>query len=404
MKPFRIDIPQADLDDLRRRIAGTRWPEKLPETGWDRGVPPAYLKELAEYWRTSYDWRAAEARLNQFPQFIDEIDGANVHFLHIKSPEPAAMPLLITHGWPGSVAEFLDVIGPLTDPRAHGGDPADAFHLVIPSMPGYGFSGPTAQTGWTLQRVAVAWAELMRRLGYERYVTQGGDFGAVVSIIVGLVDADHVAGVHLNMLATTPSGDPADLENLSEVDQARLAHSQRFLDDLSGSMKLHSTRPHTVSYALTDSPVGQLAYIVEKFKDWADAPRVPEDAVDRDQLLTNATIYWLTATAGSSAQLYYESAEQLPINSPVTLYPPLPAPLGVAVFPHAAFVAIRRYAERDFPAIVHWSEFDRGGHFAAMEEPDLFVDDVRAFARVLTGAQNEGAQHELVGTQSAGQA
>jgi epoxide hydrolase len=383
MKPFRIDIPQADLDDLNRRIADTRWPESLPDTGWDRGVPPAYLKELAEYWRTSYDWRAAEARLNQFPQFTTELDGANVHFLHVRSPEPAARPLLITHGWPGSVAEFLDVIGPLTDPRAHGGDPADAFHLVIPSMPGYGFSGPTSQTGWTLQHIGAAWAELMRQLGYDRYIAQGGDFGSIVSLMVAMADPDHVAGIHLNQLPTTPSDDPADLENLSETDQARLARSQRFNDTLSGSMKLHSTRPHTVSYALTDSPVGQLAYIVEKFKDWADAPRVPEDAVDRDQMLTIVTIYWLTATAGSSAQLYYESAEQLPINMPVGRFPPLPIPLGVAVFPETAFVAIRRFAERDFPAIVHWTEFDRGGNFAAMEEPDLFVEDVRAFGRVL---------------------
>jgi microsomal epoxide hydrolase len=389
MKPFRIAIPQAELDDLKRRISATRWPEKLPDTGWERGVPPAYLKELAEYWRTSYDWRAAESRLNQFPQFIDEIDGANVHFLHVRSPEPDATPLLITHGWPGSVAEFLDVIGPLSDPRGHGGDPADAFHLIIPSMPGYGFSGPTPQTGWTLPRVAAAWAEMMSRLGYQRYITQGGDFGAVVSVITGMVDAEHVAGVHLNMLATTPSDDPADVANLSERDQGRLAHSQRFMDDLSGTMKLHSTRPHTVSYALTDSPVGQLAYIVEKFKDWADAPRVPDDAVDRDQLLTIATIYWLTKTAGSSAQIYYESADQLPINAPVTLYPPLPVPVGVAVFPHAAFVAIRRHAERDFPAVVHWSEFDRGGHFAAMEEPDLFVADVRAFGRLLKAEQRD---------------
>jgi epoxide hydrolase len=383
VRPFHIDIPQADLDDLNRRIADTRWPEKLPDTGWDRGVPTAYLKELAEYWRTSYDWRVAEARLNQFPQFVAEIDGANVHFLHIRSPEPTAMPLLITHGWPGSVAEFLDVIRPLTDPRAHGGDPADAFHLIIPSIPGYGFSGPTPQTGWTLQRVATAWVELMHRLGYEQYVTQGGDFGVPVSLIIGMIAPKHVAGVHVNMLPTTPSGDPTDLQGLSEQDQARLAHSQRFYDDLSGTMRLHSTRPHTVSYALTDSPVGQLAYIVEKFKDWTDSSRVPEDAVDRDQLLTIVTIYWLTATAGSSAQLYYESAEHLPINAQVGRFPSLSVPLGVAVFPHAAFVAIRRFAERDFSTIIHWTEYDHGGHYAAMEEPDLFVDDVRAFGRAL---------------------
>lgn len=383
MQPFTIDIPQAALDDLNRRIADTRWPEKLPGAGWDRGVPTAYLKELAEYWRASFSWRTAEARLNQFPQFMTEIDGADVHFMHIRSPESDATPLLITHGWPGSVAEFLNVIGPLTDPRAHGGDPADAFHLVIPSMPGYGFSGPTPQTGWTLQRIAGAWVELMRQLGYERYVTQGGDFGVPVSLIIGMMDAEHVAGVHVNMLPTTPSDDPEDLVDLSELDQGRMAHSQRFYDDLSGTMKLHSTRPNTVAYALNDSPVGQLAYIVEKFKDWTDSALVPEDAVDRDQMLAIVTVYWLTATAGSSAQTYYESAAQLPINVQVGRFPPLSVPLGVAVFPHAAFVAIRRFAERDFPTIIHWTEYDRGGHYPAMEEPDLFVDDIQAFGRAL---------------------
>ncbi|GAB7045941.1 epoxide hydrolase family protein [Catenuloplanes indicus] len=386
MRAFRIETPQAELDDLKRRIAGTRWPENLPETGWDRGVPTAYLKELAEYWATEYDWRAAEARLNAYPQFTTEIDGATVYFLHARSPEPGARALLITHGWPGSVAEFLDVIGPLTDPRAHGGDPADAFHVVLASMPGYGFSGPHPGTGWTLLRVASAWAELMSRLGYERYIAQGGDFGAPVSLLVGLVDPEHVSGVHLNMLTTTPSDDPADLIGLSEQDQARMAHSQRFLDHLSGTMKLHSTRPHTVAYALTDSPVGQLAYIVEKFMDWTDAVKVPEEAIDRDLMLTIATIFWLTGTAGSSNQMYYESAEQLPINALTGRYPAVPVPVGVAVFPHAAFVAIRRFAERDLPRIVHWTEYDHGGHFAAMEEPDLFVDDVRAFARLLADA------------------
>ncbi|NUR31501.1 MAG: epoxide hydrolase [Catenulispora sp.] len=383
MKPFRIEIPQAQLDDLHQRIRDTRWPVDLPEAGWARGVPTAYLKELAEYWLSTYDWRAAEAELNSFPQFMTELDGANVHFLHVRSPEPDATPMLITHGWPGSVAEFTKIIGPLTDPRAHGGDPADAFHLVIPSMPGYGFSGPSKEPGWNMFRVAGAWAQLMAQLGYDRYIAQGGDFGAPVSILTGLVDPEHVAGVHLNMLATNPSEDPADLENLTELEEQRLAHSQKFLDHLSGTMKLHSTRPHTVAYALTDSPVGQLAYVVEKFKDWTDSDQAPEDAVDRDHLLTNATIYWLTGTAGSSNQMYYEVVDQLPINSLRGRYPSITPPMGVAVFPHAAFVAIRRYAERDFPSIIHWSEFDRGGHYAAMEEPDLLIADVREFNRLL---------------------
>jgi microsomal epoxide hydrolase len=343
-------------------------------------VPPRYLKELAEYWRTDYDWRAAEARLNSCPQFTTEIDGVNVHFSHIRSPEPSAMPLIITHGWPGSFVEFLNVIGPLTDPRAHGGDPSDAFHLVIPSLPGYGLSGPHPQTGWNFPRIAKAWAELMRRCGYQWYLTQGGDFGAGVSFALAMVDAPHVAGVHLNTLVTIPSGDSAEPAGLDEGEQARLDRSARFLDKLAGSMKLQATRPHTVAYGLTDSPVGQLAWIVEKFKDWTEAA-VPEDAVDRDQLLTIVTSYWLTGTAGSSAQMYYEVAEQLPIAKP--LVPRITQPLGVAVFPHAPFVPVRRHAERDYPTLAHWSEFDRGGHYPAMEEPDLFVADLREFARLV---------------------
>jgi pimeloyl-ACP methyl ester carboxylesterase len=382
MQPFRVDIPQADLDDLKRRIAETRWPVGLPEAGWARGVPVDYIRELAEYWRTTYDWRAAEARLNEFPQFITEIDGAKVHFLHVRSPEPDAVPMVITHGWPGSVYEFLDVIGPLTDPRAHGGDPATAFHLVIPSMPGFGFSGP-AEAGWTTQRVAAAWAELMRNLGYDRYVAQGGDFGSGVALVLGMQDSEHVAGVHLNTLVTAPGDDPEELVGLTDEDHARMERSARFVRELSGSMKVHATRPHTVTYGLNDSPVGQLAWVVEKYKDWADAPEVPEDAMARDRFLSIATIYWLTATAGSSAQFYYESVDFLPISPGAGRYFPLSVPLGVAVFPHAPFKPVRRFADREFSTIVHWTEFDRGGNFAAMEEPDLFVGDLREFRRIL---------------------
>jgi pimeloyl-ACP methyl ester carboxylesterase len=385
MQPFQIAIADDQLRDLRRRIAATRWPKDLPDVGWERGVPLDYLKELAEHWYTSYDWRAAECQLNRFPQFRTAIDGANIHYLHVRSPEPDALPVLMTHGWPGSVVEFLNVIGPLTDPRSHGGDPADAVHLVIPSMPGYGFSGPTSQTGWTLQRVAQAWAELMRRLGYDRYLPQGADFGAVVSLMLGWMYPDRVAGVHLNLLVTTPSGEPGELDGLSEEDQNRLARTSRFIAELSGSMKLQATRPHTVAYSLTDSPVGQLAWIVEKFKDWTDSGQRPEDAVDRDQMLTLVTIFWLTATAGSSAQMYYEISDQLPITVTEGRFPPLTPPLGVAVFPNSIFLPIRRLAERDFPSLIHWTEFDRGGHFAAMEEPDLFVRDLQAFRRQLKG-------------------
>ncbi|MFD8375416.1 epoxide hydrolase family protein [Streptomyces sp. NPDC059688] len=385
MHPFRIDIPQAQLDDLHRRLDATRWPDELPGVGWDRGVPLSYLKELADYWRTSFDWRAAEAQLNAHPQFTEEIDGARVHFLHVRSPEPDATPLLLTHGWPGSVAEFLDVIGPLTDPRAHGGDPADAFHLVIPSIPGYGFSSLT-ETGWDTPRIARAWAELMARLGYDRYVAQGGDAGAVISLELGRIDPEHVAGVHVNMLMTFPSGDPAELAALDERDQARLGKLARFDAELSGYMKLQQTRPQTLAYALTDSPVGQLAWIVEKFLDWTGATELPEDAVDRDRLLTNVTIYWLTATAGSSAQFYYEGAAGVRAAAAGAVPPPLTVPVGVAVFPDDIFVPIRSLADRDLPTLTHWTEFEQGGHFAALEQPAAFTGDVRAFARTLRPA------------------
>lgn len=382
MRPFRIDIPQEALDDLDRRLAATRWPGELPGVGWQRGVPLGYLRELAEYWRTGFDWRKAEEQLNAFPQFLTEIDGVDVHFLHVRSPEPDAMPLVITHGWPGSVVEFLDVIGPLTDPRAHGGDPADAFHVVIPSLPGYGFSGRPQETGWDTARVGRAWAELMRRLDYDRYLVQGGDWGMPVSLQLGLADPAHVAGVHLNMLATFPPQDPAEFANLDETDLARLEFAANFEQDGAGWRKIQSTRPQTLSYGLTDSPVGQLAWIVEKFKEWTAAETAPEDAVARDRLLTNAALYWFTASAGSSAQLYYES-NRLDADFVRTWAGPwqLAAPVGVAVFPQDAVRPIRRWAEQILPTLAHWSEFERGGHFAALEEPELFVGDVRAFAR-----------------------
>ncbi|MFD9426381.1 MULTISPECIES: epoxide hydrolase family protein [unclassified Streptomyces] len=386
MRPFRIDIPQEQIDDLHARLGATRWPDELPGAGWDRGVPLEYLKGLAEYWRTSFDWRAAEAELNRYPQFIEEIDGAPVHFLHVVSPEPDATPLLLTHGWPGSVAEFLDVIGPLSDPRAHGGDPADAFHLVIPSIPGYGFSNPLPEKGWDTARIARAWAELMARLGYDHYIAQGGDAGAVISLELGRTDPDHVLGVHVNMLMTFPSGDPAEFEGLTERDQARLGKLSRFDAELSGYMKLQQTRPQTLAYALTDSPVGQLAWIAEKFLDWTGAEQLPEEAVDRDRLLTIVSIYWLTATAGSSAQYYYEGAEAVRAAAGGAVPPPLTVPVGVAVFPDDIFVPIRRFADRDIPTLIHWTEFEHGGHFAALEKPAELAGDVRTFARSVVPA------------------
>jgi pimeloyl-ACP methyl ester carboxylesterase len=376
IRPFKIEIPQAQLDDLRERLARTRWPAELPGGGWTRGAPPAYVEELAEYWRTTYDWREHEARLNEHPQFTTSIDGQRIHFLHVRSPEPDALPLIATHGWPGSIVEFLDVIGPLTDPRAHGGDPADAFHLVIPSIPGFGFSGPTSEVGWDSRRIAAAFAELMRRLGYQRYGAQGGDFGAFVSPDLGRVDPDHVVGIHVNAatMGFIPFGpvEPDVLAELTEAERERLERLNRFMAEGNGYFQIQATRPQTLSYGLTDSPSGQLAWIVEKFQEWTHDSTVPEDAVDRDRMLTNVSLYWLTATAGSSANLYYESMHSGNWPTPTTV------PTGVAVF--AEDVSIRRYAEQT-NTIVHWSEFDRGGHFAAMEAPDLLVADVREFFR-----------------------
>ncbi|MGW0188340.1 epoxide hydrolase family protein [Streptomyces sp. NPDC003362] len=384
MRPFHIAVPQDAVDDLERRLAATRWPDELPGAGWQRGVPVGYLKELAEYWRTGFKWRRVEEHLNAFPQFLTEIDGVDIHFLHIRSPEPDAMPLIVTHGWPGSVAEFLDVIGPLTDPRSHGGDPADAFHLVIPSLPGYGFSGRPREAGWDTERVGRAWAALMDRLGYRRYLVQGGDWGMPVSLRTALADPEHVAGVHLNMLATMPPQDPAEFARLDPEDRARLEFAAHFEQDGAGWRKIQSTRPQTLAYALTDSPVGQLAWIVEKFKEWTAAESAAEIPVSRDWLLTNVSIYWFTASAGPSAQLYYES-NRLDADFLRTWAGPWPLamPAGVAVFPHDAVRPIRRWAERILPTLTHWSSYDRGGHFAALEQPDLFVGDVRAFARSL---------------------
>ncbi|KUJ42455.1 epoxide hydrolase family protein [Streptomyces sp. NPDC093228] len=387
IRPFRLAIAQSELDDLHDRLDRTRWPEELPGVGWAYGVPLGYLRELVRYWRHDYDWRAAEARLNEWPQFTTEIDGATVHFAHIRSPERDATPLIVTHGWPGSIVEFLDIVGPLTDPAAHGGDPADAFHVVVPGIPGFGLSGPTRDTGWEAGRVADAWVELMERLGYRRFGTQGGDWGAAISRELGRAHPDRVIGVHLNLLPgaqqlTEPS--PEELSALDAEGRERTLTSWRrwsqWEREGTGYAVLQSTRPQTLAYALTDSPVGQLAWIVEKFREWTDSDELPEDAVDRDRLLTDVMLYWLTGTAGSSARIYYERAHAS--GRAAAPAEPSSAPTAVALFPAELQVPLRHRAERT-ENIVRWTEFDRGGHFAAMEEPDLLIDDVRAFFRQL---------------------
>jgi pimeloyl-ACP methyl ester carboxylesterase len=377
--PFRIEIPQAEMDDLRERLADTRWPSELEGVGWSRGVPVDYATGLAEYWRDGFDWREQEARLNEFPQFTTEIDGQTIHFLHVESPEPNATPLLLIHGWPGSFIEFQELIGPLTDPTAHGGDAADAFHVVVPSIPGHGFSVPLSEPGWTHERCARAFVALMERLGYGRYGVQGGDIGAFQGPLVGQLDPEHVIGVHANALVTFPSGDPAEMEGLTESEQERIARFQNYEQDMSGYMYLQGTRPQTIAYGLADSPVGQLAWIVEKFKEWTDpVADLPEDAVNRDQMLANISVYWFTNTAGTSANLYYEG-----FHDPSAFAPRErgTVPTGVAVS-LTQDVAIRHMAERDHN-VVHWTEFERGGHFLAMENPDGLVADMRAFFRTV---------------------
>lgn len=374
--PFRIDIPQADIDDLHKRLRNTRWPDELPGAGWNYGIPLSYVRDLTEYWATAYNWRENEARLNEFPQFTTSIDGQNVHFLHVRTQEANALPLLITHGWPGSIVEFVKIIGPLVDPRAHGGDPADAFHVVAPSIPGYGFSGPTREAGWDVKRIATAFAKLMSRLGYQRYGAQGGDWGSAISRQLGLLDPDHVIGLHFNTLAAPPSGDPEEMKLLSEKEKTYLEAAQRFRQQGSAYFVIQTSRPQTLAYALTDSAVGLLAWIAEKFREWSD-PAEGEDSIERDQLLTNVSIYWFTQTANSSARLYFEFMRS---GSSWGRVEPSTVPTGVAVFPREIAPPIRRFAERS-NNIVHWSEFDRGGHFAAMEQPELLVADIRTFFR-----------------------
>ncbi|TCN44627.1 pimeloyl-ACP methyl ester carboxylesterase [Kribbella orskensis] len=386
IEPFRLDIPQPELDDLHARLERVRWPDELPGVGWSYGVPRDYLKELVAYWRDEYDWRAEEAKLNDWPQFTTTIDGATVHFAHLRSPEPDATPLLISHGWPGSIVEFQQVSGPLSNPRAYGGDPADAFHLVIPSIPGFGLSGPTRETGWELLRVARAFAELMDRLGYDRYGVQGGDWGAGILRELGRIHPERVVGVHLNLIpgaGATAEPTEDELAPLEPSERERTIASwqryQAWVKDRQGYAELQMTRPQTLSYALTDSPVGQLAWIVEKFKEWTESAGRPEDAVDRDQMLTNVMLYWLTGTAGSAARIYYERAHADYWGKPIE---PSTTPTALADFAHDNFIPLRHIVDRT-NNITRWTSYPHGGHFPAMEVPDVLVEDIRAFFRTL---------------------
>jgi pimeloyl-ACP methyl ester carboxylesterase len=326
------------------------------------------VQEVCAYWAEKYDWRAREERLNRWPQFRTQIDGLGIHFVHARSPHAHALPLVLTHGWPGSIVEFQKVIGPLVDPAAHGGDARDAFHVVCPSLPGYGFSDKPARPGWNVERIGRTWATLMQRLGYTRYVAQGGDWGAMVTTATGLQDREHCAAIHLNMVIAPP--DPATMADLSEAEKSALAGMQHYGDWDSGYSKQQSTRPQTLGYGLTDSPAGQAAWILEKFWSWTDSHGHPENVLSRDELLDNVMLYWLPRNAASSARLYWESFRQPSLSE-------VPIPCGASIFPKEIFRASRRWAEKRFERIIHWNELQKGGHFAAFEQPELFVRELR---------------------------
>jgi pimeloyl-ACP methyl ester carboxylesterase len=375
--PFQIAIPEEVVKDLRDRLSRIRWPDQVTSAGWKRGVPRDYLEGLVHYWNDSYDWRKQEAGLNGYPQFTTEIDGQNIHFLHVRSPELTALPLVLLHSWPGSIAEFLQMIGPLTDPGNHGGQAGEAFDVVVPSIPGFGFSVPVREAGWTTGRSARAFADLMGRLGYERYGVHGGDIGAGVAAGMNSVDPDRTVGVHVTtdpqsaVSFATFSGDPAENPALSEAEKERVERLKLASTDGLGYLQIQTTRPQTLAYALTDSPVAQLAWIAEKFKEWTDpADELPEDAVELDQLLTNISIYWFTRSGASAAHFLYESMRAQEWSEGGK------APVGWAVFGADPIVRALMDPERE---IEYWSEFERGGHFPAMEEPEHLVEDLRRF-------------------------
>lgn len=376
--PFRIAIGDDVLDDLRSRLRNTRWPEAEPVDDWSQGMPLKWIREMCGYWSERYDWRGREALLNRFAQFTTEIDGLSIHFLHVRSPHPEAMPLIITHGWPGSIVEFQKVIEPLTNPTAFGGDAADAFHVVCPSLPGFGFSAKPKTTGWGVDRIALAWAGLMERLGYKRYGAQGGDWGSAVTTALGAQDSEHCTGIHI----TLAMGARPDVAGEPTPEEARaLQGIKHYADWDSGYSKQQSTRPQTLGYGLTDSPSGQAAWILEKFWAWTDCDGDPLNILGRDELLDNVMLYWLTATAASSARLYWQSfSPGRRIAHTVTI------PTGVAVFPKEIVPPVRRWLEPRYTDIRHWSEMPKGGHFGAFEQPELFVDEVRTFFRTLRAA------------------
>jgi pimeloyl-ACP methyl ester carboxylesterase len=372
---FTLSVEQRVLDDLKQRLANTRWPERETVDDWSQGSPLERVQALVEYWRTRYDWRRCEAMLNRFGQYKTQFDGLGIHFLHVRSRHADALPLVLTHGWPGSVIEFHKVIGPLTDPTAHGGAAADAFHVVVPSLPGYGFSDKPTQPGWGATKTAAAWAKLMPRLGYDRYVAQGGDWGAAVTTELGHLQPPELAGIHLNMPYVIPRVIP---NQLSKEEQSALEALATFGAEGSGYAKQQATRPQTIGYGLVDSPAEQAAYIYEKFAEGTDSHRNPESVLSMDEMLDDIMLYWVPGAGASAARWYWENAK---IDFTATAA--IDVPVGCSIFPKEIYRAPRSWAQAAFRNLIHWNELERGGHFAAFEQPKIFVDEVRTCFRML---------------------
>lgn len=375
IRPFTIDIPAQQIADLKTRLALTRWPDKETPEDWSQGIPLAYMQEIQDYWLHHYDWPARQTKLNVSPGFLTELDGLDIHFLHIRSPHANARPLLLTHGWPGSIVEFQKVIAPLTDPTQHGGSADDAFHLVCPTLPGFGFSGKPTTPGWDIAKIATAWNTLMVRLGYDHYLAQGGDWGAIVTSMIGAQNLGNCQGIHITMPIVPP--DPETMNDLSELEKSTLAGLKFYQDHDSGYSKQQATRPQTLGYGLADSPIGQAAWIIEKFYQWTDCDGHPENVISRDELLDNVMLYWLPDAGASSARIYWESFGRTG-NDPINL------PVGCSIFPKEIFKTSERWAKKRFINLVHFNVLQKGGHFAALEQPEAFIGELRDCFRKMT--------------------
>lgn len=374
IRPFTVSIPDSEIDDLQQRLARTRWPDPETVGDWSQGVRVANARSLIDHWQHRYDWRRFETALNRFPQFLTQIDGLDIHFIHVKSKNPGALPLLLTHGWPGSIVEFLKLIGPLTDPVAFGADAADSFDVIIPSLPGFGFSQKPTQTGWTVARIATAWAELMKRLGYPNWAAQGGDWGAVVTTALGAMQPPGLLGIHLNTQYAFPAPIP---ETLSPEQHHAVQTLARYAGELGGSNHLQGTKPETVGFALADSPAGQATWIYEKFQSKTDNHGLAEDTLSLDDMLDAISLYWFTNSAASSARIYWEN------RSGTFAGPKLTLPVAVTVFPKDIPLLPRTWIEDTYSNLIHYSEASNGGHFAALEQPDILVSEIRTGLRTL---------------------